>query len=149
MSQLTYPRPYIILTIFVCISAAAIGVYFGTVHEMAGMLVAGTGGALVGLFWSYMMLQHTRKGNIGNTLVATGVFWGIAAAVVDTLVLDMAYFTFLPMDPDPLLGNFGLFLGSLIVCPIPGAITGFVCGLLWNTVAETYPPHGGSRSVWL
>ena len=67
------------------------------------------------------------------------MFWGIAAAVVDTLVLDMAYFTFLPMDPDPLISNFGLFLGSLIVCAIPGAINGFVCGLLWNTVAEEYP----------
>ena len=43
MSRLAYPKPYIILTIFVCISAAAIGLYFGTGHEMAGILVGGIG----------------------------------------------------------------------------------------------------------
>ena len=139
MSQPTYPRPYIIMTIRVCILAALIGAYCGTVHEMAGMLVAGIGGALVGLFWSYMMLQHTRKGNIEDKLVAKGVFWGIAAAAIDTLLLDMVYYTFLPMDPDPLISNFALFLVSLIVCIIPGAINGFVCGLLWNAVAKKHP----------
>ena len=146
MSRLTYPRPYIILTVFVCISAVALGavalgVFFGIpiLHEMTYSLVIGIGGVLVGLFWSYMMLQHTRKGSIGTKLVAKGVFWGIVAGAVDTLPFCVAWWILDRPPSDFVLMACCFVLFSPMAGVVVGAINGLVCGLLWNALAKKYP----------
>ena len=50
MSQLTCPKPYKILRMFVCVAAAIIGGYFGRLayYGLTGLYVAGIGGHTLG-----------------------------------------------------------------------------------------------------
>ncbi len=151
MSQLTCPKPYKILTIFVCVAAGVIGSFFGLLYEVGmtdnlaviagtGIIVAGIGGLLAGFLWSCIMLQRTRQGARGAKLVGKGLLWGIALGVADTLLFHIVVYISIPTaPPDGMsIATIALFIG-LIFGILAGAVNGLICGLVWNAVAKKYP----------
>ena len=167
MSGSTCPKPYKILTIVVCLAAAAVGAFFGMWYahqaitlpvlynmmedpnELGSQLVAtaapsrnvtfigALGGLLVGLFWSYMMLRHARKGNVG---VGKGVLWGIAAGVIATVFLHrVGHLAVAAAIPDESGDWLSLLVPGLVFGVIAGAINGYICGSVWTAVADKHP----------
>ncbi len=137
MSRLTCPTPYKILTVFVCVSGAVLGGFFGRPpYRITGLYVAGIGGILAGLFWSYMMLRRIREGSIGGDLVARGIGWGFVVGMADTLVLHTAGIILVGLY----VADIWLVLFICTICgAVVGAVNGLICGLIWNAVAKKYP----------
>jgi hypothetical protein len=134
--------PLVVLTVFVVIAGAGVGVFFGLLAilpynlseagpglvPILGPILGGASGAGAGLLWSWLMGRLSPQAS-GGRIVLVGIGWGTVAGSLATVFLHSGL-----MIASGRLNGYPIMAVPFFGVPA-GFATGLVCGFLrWAVV---------------